>query len=615
MRLYVLARELNLGNRELLDLCLQQRVQVAGHLGELSDADCERIRQIVTLAREVNVAPLRLMGESLRRGHPTSRLENFEQLRQLFFPEQNFVPGNRKGNDMNRKRIYIIAGAVASLLFFWLLAEWTVNRIYVPEGYSLLLRYKGPLLYGSPGHAQQGYWAKEGEVGVLEKLRGPGRHFYCPIWWERTLVPDILINTGEVGIVTCKLGDSLPPGEFLVDGEVGQTLHKGVLRKVLSPGRYRINPYGYDVKVIRTEIADGNKTKKYSGWVKIPASAVGVVTNLADNPLTGQKSGTQDHVLQPGIYPINPREQQIDVVEIGYRETTISITSDKKVDDSGEPPIESIIGGISFPSSDGFKITMDFTAIWGLMPHHAPNAIRKFGGISLVEQKVVLPQIESICRNNGSEYQAVQLLVGKEREDFQKNTLKEFQDVLGKSEISLLYGLVRHIYIPQEVRGPIQTAFIADELKLTREQEQVTAKMEADLREAERKVELESARVKAETLKLIQEKLAEGRKTVGETNAETRQKIAAIEKETAELQSEAKLVIGKADNDGKKLVEEAKANRFKLAVEAFGSPQAYSNWTFANNLPNDIDLKMLYAGNGTLWTDIREAIRIMATPK
>ena len=25
--------------------------------------------------------------------------------------------------------------------------DWTVNRIYVPEGKSLLLRYKGPLLF------------------------------------------------------------------------------------------------------------------------------------------------------------------------------------------------------------------------------------------------------------------------------------------------------------------------------------------------------------------------------------------------------------------------------------------------------------------------------------
>ena len=58
-------------------------------------------------------------------------------------------------------------------------------------------------------------------------------------------------------------------------------------------------------------------------------------------------------------------------------------------------------------------------------------------------------------------------------------------------------------------------------------------------------------------------------------------------------------------NKGKKLIEEAKADRFRLAVEAFGSPDAYNDWIFAENLPKDVDLKLLYAGEGTLWTDMK----------
>ncbi len=52
------------------------------------------------------------------------------------------------------------------------------------------------------------------------------------------------------------------------------------------------------------------------------------------------------------------------------------------------------------------------------------------------------------------------------------------------------------------------------------------------------------------------------------------------------------------------MVEEAKADRFRLAVEAFGTPQAYNNWIFATGLPDDVTLQLLYAGPGTLWTDI-----------
>ena len=107
---------------------------------------------------------------------------------------------------MNRTLIKVAAFVGLMCLIFWLGFEWTINRIYVYEGSSLQLRYKGVLLFGKNKPSKQGFWAEEGEVGVLQNLRGPGRHFYCPIWWERTIVEDVVIQPGEVGIVTCKLG-------------------------------------------------------------------------------------------------------------------------------------------------------------------------------------------------------------------------------------------------------------------------------------------------------------------------------------------------------------------------------------------------------------------------
>ena len=137
---------------------------------------------------------------------------------------------------MRSKTISLLAMFVASMLFLALAFHWTVNRVYVSEGQSLMLRYKGPLVFGERNRAKSGHWAEEGEIGILAKLRGPGRHFYSPIWWERTRVDDVVINTGEVGLVKCELGETLPGGEFLVDGDLGNTKSKGVLRKVLHQG-------------------------------------------------------------------------------------------------------------------------------------------------------------------------------------------------------------------------------------------------------------------------------------------------------------------------------------------------------------------------------------------
>ncbi|HEY2253647.1 MAG TPA: SPFH domain-containing protein, partial [Planctomycetaceae bacterium] len=452
----------------------------------------------------------------------------------------------------------------------WELFEFTVNRVYVAVGESLLLQYKGPFLFGSRIYPTDGRLAdmEKGEIGVIEQMPGPGRHFYCPIWWERTIVKDEIVLPGEVAVVTSLVGKDLSSqraaagaaaagngsdDQFLVDGDLGKTGYKGVLRKVYGPGQYRVNPYAYKFNKIKTDIEKSGTQAKYSGWVEINTGFVGVVTNQTDNPITGAKKGIQPYVLPPGLYPMNPREQKVDSVEIGYREKTIisPIKQDSQgnpqLDASGEPETVSSTGGIVFPSRDGFTIHMDFTAIWGIMPDEAPHVVEFSGNLEAVENRVVVPLIESICRNEGSKLGAVDLLVGETREQFQDQTTAQFEKKLRETGVVLQYGLVRHIYIPQEVRVPIQKKYVADELKLTRDQEQLTAKTEANLREAEKKVELETERIKVETEKLVAEKKAEGEKTAAETAAETLKLVAAIARETAELDREATVTLGEAE--------------------------------------------------------------------
>ena len=510
----------------------------------------------------------------------------------------------------------VLLGAVG-----WQGFQWTVCYWYVPEGKSLLMTYKGPPL-PIPGLdlppspegqlAQVDEQGRPKQKGVLAEMVGPGRHFFNPFFWQCEIVPDVVIEPGQVAIVTCRLGKESPAGQYLVDGEIGKTEFRGVLRKVLGPGRYRLNPKAYEHTVIKgEEIKHANGQDKKSGWVTVSAGYVGVVTNLTDNPITNAVAGIQPNVLPPGIYPINRAEQEIDVVNIGYRERSIETLhvvlpdGSLKFDKSGEPVIAEDESGIGFPSDDGFSIRMDFTAIWGIMPEQAPDVIRKFGNEQAVEEKVVMPQIESICRNHGSKLKAFELLDGETRQGFQAEVSEVFAEVLEGKGISVLYGLVRNIYIPQEVRTPIQEGYVANELKLTREQEQKTAMTEGTLREAEEKVKLQSETIRVETDKLVAVKLAEGEKTANETKATTVKLVAAIAKETAEIEKQSTITIGQAKANAQKLMEEAKANKFQLAVEAFGGGQAYNQWVFAQGLPEDIELNFLYAGDGTFWTDLK----------
>ena len=65
------------------------------------------------------------------------------------------------------------------------------------------------------------------------------------------------------------------------------------------------------------------------------------------------------------------------------------------------------------------------------------------------------------------------------------------------------------------------------------------------------------------------------------------------------------MALGEAENASKKMRQEATAQLFELAVKAFGDPTAYTQWEFAQGLPENIELKMIYSGPGTLWTDLK----------
>jgi hypothetical protein len=77
------------------------------------------------------------------------------------------------------------------------------------------------------------------------------------------------------------------------------------------------------------------------------------------------------------------------------------------------------------------------------------------------------------------------------------------------------------------------------------------------------------------------------------------------------VEAEASVTLGKARAGAKQVEAEAKSELFKLAVDAFGSGSAYNQWVFATGLPEDVQLDLFYAGEGTLWTDLKGFTDVM----
>jgi regulator of protease activity HflC (stomatin/prohibitin superfamily) len=531
---------------------------------------------------------------------------------------------------------WLINGAVALVALYLIgyvgLWQWSICRVEVPPGSSLLLRYKGPFPFGGKEQAPEGTLVRldrrgrPPQVGILEAMPGPGRHFYSPLEYEWQLVADTIIAPGEIGVLTSKVGKPLPPGEFLA--EPG---YRGIRRRVLTPGRYRINTYAFDVAkkpVWECVGSTGGVARRQGDALLIPPGYVGVVTNKAANPRTGETQGTQDAVLQPGLYYLNPAEKRVDILGVGYNQTTLEV--ERQRDAAGRPlfseaparpdgrtparePLYVAGRGIEFPSKEGFPIHLDFTAIWGILPNQAPSVIRQFGSVKgadadiwdVVEATVIIPQIGSICRLHGSRQGAVDLLVGDTREAFQTDISEELEAVLEAKHLTLLFGLVRHIYVPTAVREPLQRAKIADELKLTRDQEQLTAQAEGDLKEAKARVILEERRTKADTTKQVAQLIASGEKKAREIEATTEKLRAEIDAQTATVQAQVTTTLGEAEARKTQLANEAQAERYRQSVQALGGPDAYNRYAFAEGLPADLRLGVFYAGPGTFWTDLK----------
>ena len=195
------------------------------------------------------------------------------------------------------------AAAVAVALGGFL---WFFCRVYVPEGYMAIVTTKT----GRPLPPER-ILAEPGEKGVQRVPLAEGRHFLNPINNDWRIVPVTTILAGSVGVVTSKTGRELAAGEILAPDEDS----KGVWRRVLGPGTYRLNPEGYDVAVMRA--------------ISIPIGYVGVVTSLAGRPAPEGKfagpgeKGVRERILQPGLYYVNPRAFQVDVVEVGMNQVSI----------------------------------------------------------------------------------------------------------------------------------------------------------------------------------------------------------------------------------------------------------------------------------------------------
>ncbi len=500
--------------------------------------------------------------------------------------------------------------------------RWGLERVYVGPDQALMVINK----FGDPLPPDRITVPREDNrfKGVQEDLLGPGRYFLNPVEYDYKVVPLTEIPAGDpsqwqwdddgnikdpstlpqVGVVSVKQGKTAPAGMDVVDAG-----YKGIQKSVLTPGTYKVNPQQYEVTLANA--------------VVVPPGSVGVVTRLVGDtgpvdqaPFRGDpttapadestvsrlavgptRRGILKDVLQPGIYYLNPRTVKVTLVTVGYNAISLDASSGT---------------GITFYTSDGYQVEADFTVVWGRGPADAPNIVARIGGIDRVRQNVIEPAMKAACQNEGGRYSAKQLIQGATRIAFQDALSASLEQQVKARNLHILLALIRNIAIRDGhgadatggLLATIQQADIEKERDLTNQQRTQTAAVQATLDQALKLVDVARETVTSETRVKVANIGAEGAKQAAQITAQQAVDVAGLDLQVAQLDAKRTQILGKAGADVTQMNADAEATGNRMLVEALGSPAAYNRYTFAKAF-DPADLRLIVAGPGTFWTDLK----------
>jgi regulator of protease activity HflC (stomatin/prohibitin superfamily) len=532
----------------------------------------------------------------------------------------------------------IFLGLLSLLVILWglfMVWKWGITRVFVGPDEVLVVinRFGEPLPEGMVVVPRDHY---DQYKGIREEVQGPGRYFINPVFYETEVKKVTIIHPGQpdrwtwspdgklidlntapqIGLVARRQGK---PGNT----EVVDAGFKGIQKEVLTPGVYKINPYLDEVKPLPAMVIPpgsvGVVTRLFGESTEVVSATLTEIVQSTTAPTTQQAAvaahvqapsrlvvgenqrGVLRDVLQPGIYYVNPRMYKIDILPVGYDALTLE-------NRPGAPASHTI----RFLSKDGYQVDLDFTVVWGVAPADAPTIIANIGGWDRVEENVIKQAMISACQNEGARYTAKELIQGSTRSAFQEALETSLDSQVSPRNIHVLLALIRNIGIKDNTgqdatRGllaTIQQANIEVERQITNVQKTATEKKRAELEQAMKLVDVARETVVAETKVKVANILAEGQKKAAEIDAQREVEVAAVQQEIALLDAQTVQILGKAQADVARAKNEAEAKGAKLLIDAFGSPQAYNNYIFARNF-DPSDLRLIFAGPGTFWTDLK----------
>lgn len=464
--------------------------------------------------------------------------------------------------------------------------------------------------------------ADSGSKGIWPDVLGPGTYRLNPEGYEVTMLDVINIPIGYVGVVTSQTGESVKPGQFAGPGQ------KGVMKDVLQPGLFYINNIAYQVDVLEigmNQVSILGRSGSVVMTKNVILNASTALDSLQQNTINVQQEKRNAYleqnkgrgfVSQQALSDdissmVQSSRQKLKEFGKSSQELPEGVAQPRsggsKIDTTPAP--ESVAFGlkrfVEFPSRDGFQILIDMTVEFELLPENISKIYMLYGDLPAVVDKIILPQILSISRIKGSSYGARDFIDGEGRQQFQMDLTKELTTVMKEKHIVIHNAIIRHVEVPKEILDPIQQASVATEQDLTNQALQKTARKQAELNTQTAMISQLKKQVEQETEKEVATIVATTKKEVAAISAEAELQVAQINLEKATVQAGITEMSGEAKVQADFVVANETALGRKMLAAVFTDPATLAELKFVEELNPRLSIRIIHAGEGTLWTDLK----------
>ncbi len=378
------------------------------------------------------------------------------------------------------------------------------------------------------------------------------------------------IEPNKVGVVRALDGQPITDGGIAgskVDGHnnfqdadsfLAAGGNKGLQPPVILSGTYFINPWAFSVEEIP--------------MTKIEIGHCGVVICLVGedgedrsgesfkhgNLVDKNKKGVWEETLNPGVYPINKYTHIVESVPT----TNIVLNWADALSESHK--LDENLSTIKLRSKDGFSFTTDVSQIMHIPQKMAPRVISRFGTLLNLVSQVLEPTIGNYFRNAAQDAEVLDFL-GK-RSEKQQKAKEHINKELTSYNVEGVDTLIGDITVPEAIMKTLSDRKIAVELKATYEAQKDAQTARENYEKANAIANMQGQVVAANQGVEIAQKQASAQVESARGKSESVKLIAAAEAEKIKITGEAEGVSILA-------IGQATAESYKLQVEAMGKEQ------------------------------------------